>query len=70
MVSKVQCLFLRIKLARQEQTHMMKKERLEATKVRLQFESLWGIVMMLLARDVDSVLGDQWICFWTAEISI
>ena len=44
-------LFSRIKLSRQEQTHMMKKERIEAAKVRLQFESLWGLVLMLLARE-------------------
>ena len=44
-------LFSRIKLARQEQTHTMKKERIEAAKVRLQFESLWGLVLMLLARE-------------------
>ena len=43
--------FFRIKLARQEQTHTMKKERIEAAKVRLQFESLWGLVLMLLARE-------------------
>ena len=49
--------FFRIKLARQEQTHTMKKERIEAAKVRLQFESLWGLVLMLLARE-KQIHGD------------
>ena len=50
-------LFSRINLSRQEQTHTMKKERIEAAKVRLQFESLWGLVLMLLARE-KQIHGD------------